>query len=144
MNKYFLGKRFSSEQEFWQYLVSLENHKFDCADGYYWGSAGDAEESYETTKVDYFPDYQTFRKAVSEWPWARTRFIIDIKNGKATRITFCAFIVSADQKKINNVWLREYEERDLNWQPRKFTREEIAQCIGELNELLVIESKKVG
>lgn len=144
MDNYFLGKKFSSEQEFWHYLVSLENHMFDCADGYYWGCAGGSEENYQIEAVHYFPEYKSFRKALSEWPWARTRFVIIIEGGLANRISFCSFIITAKAIKVQELWQREYEERDVNWKPKRFTPEEIAACIGELNELLVIEGKKVS
>lgn len=147
MNKYFIGKKFSSEQEFLQYLIGLENQHFDCADGFYWGDAGNANQNYEFTGFSYYESYEKCMEYISihDKAMAPTRFTVNIKNGYAHEIVFSSWIITSVRRKNNGAWDQtHYSEFDWNWKPRKFTREEVEACIGELNELLVIESKKIG
>lgn len=147
MNKYFIGKKFSSEQEFLKYLISLENQRFDCPDGYYWGDAEGQDKYYEFIGFSYYENYEKCEEYVYVYDkiMAPTRFAIDIKNGHARKISFFSWIISSVREKNNGIWEQaRYSEFDWNWRPREFTHEEIEACIRELSELLVIESKKVG
>lgn len=145
MKQYFLGKTFSSELEYWNYLVSIRDNKFDCADGLYLGYFLGKEQGFFLTDFEYYNTHDL--DGVPLHMMKPMHFMIFVRDGHMYNISFNAFPLSICAEKQNNEWVNISYEDDphrYDYIFEKCSEEEMRGFFNELNELLIIESKKVG
>lgn len=144
--KDFIGKTFNEELEFWEYLKSLKNNRFECANGYYWARAHGLDKKFAVYAIDHFATYEIFNQASYKFPHSKTSFTFGIRDNSLFEIFFTSHTISALLEKKSDCW-EQTHFRDLfeddSYMPYKITKEEMQACCKELAELLVINGKKV-
>lgn len=143
MKNYFIGKKFSTELDYWNYLVSIRDNKFDCADGYYLGATYGKDQEFFLKRFEYYNVLEMSN--VPHPAFQALVFKLGLRNGQIFEIVFSAFPYFIYEEKKNDQWINLCYEDDPHRMDHifaKFSKEEIAACFNELCELLVIEGKK--
>lgn len=146
MKDLFIGKTFSEELEFWDYLQNLKQDRFNFADGYYWGRAHGLGKNFEVYAVNHYATYEIFNKASYTAPFSPTRFVLGVRDNSLFEIFFSSHTVTGMLEKKTETW-QQTHFRDLfeddSFMPQKMTKAEMEASCKELVELLIIKSKKI-
>lgn len=146
MKDFFVGKTFNEELEFWEYLHSIKNNRFEYADGYYWAHAHGLHQNFKVYAVDYFTNYDILKQATYKTIFSETRFVLGLRDNYLFRIFFESHTVSGLLEKKSTDWqLTSFSDlfEDDSYLPQKITQKEMQNSCAELVKLLIIQGKKV-
>lgn len=146
MKDLFVGKTFSEELEFWDYLQNLKQDHFNCADGYYCAHAHGLSKNFEVYRLDHYATYEIYNQASYTVPFSPTRFVLGVRDKSLFEIFFTSHTVTGMLEKKMDFW-QQTHFRDLfeddSFMPQKITKVEMEESCKELVELLIIKSKKI-